>query len=177
MAKKMTKEQAIAQAKKAAQQAQGLTKTQIKIIVLLSVALAGMFMPTTLLISVGMLPTIVAFVVQKKEMRIRVLTVGAMNMAGCAPFLLDLWLEGHNFQNSFGILFSPMTIVIMYFCAAVGYVIDWAATEFVSSILYERGVRKKDDLKEYLEGMVERWGEKVTGRLELDDDGFPFDDR
>lgn len=151
-----------------------MNKAQLQILLIMILVLGGIFMPTTIMVCIGMLPTFVAFLTQKKDTRIRALTIGAMNMAGCSPYLLQLWVEGHSFDNSFSIILDPRTIIIMYMCAAIGYVIDWAVTEFVSSLLYERGLKRKDEMKEHQEAMIERWGEKVTGRYELDEDGFPL---
>lgn len=152
-----------------------LTKAQVQLLLVSIFSVGGIFMPTTIMLLIGLLPTMVAFFVQKGTRKIRVLTIGAMNFAGCVPFLLELWLEGHSFERSFDIIFDPRTIVVMYGCAAIGYIIDWAITGFIASILYERGTKRKEEMQEYQDQLVKRWGEKVTGIQELDEDGFPYD--
>ena len=148
-------------------------QTQILMIFILLSALAAM--PTTVMLFFGMLPTAVALFVDRTENKTRVLTVGAMNAAGCAPFVLKLWATEHTLENAFMIITDPRTIIVMYCAAGVGYMVDWTVSGLVGTFMVSKATHRREMIKNRQESMVERWGREVTGELALDAAGFPLD--
>lgn len=136
--------------------------------------MAIILLPTTVMLAIGLLPTIVVYFVLRRS-RMRTITIGAMNLAGCMPFVFTLWMGGHDFKDAMEIILNPETIIIIYACAGVGYVIDWAVTGIVAAMMYERGKARQKDVQKHLEKMIERWGDKVTGVYQLDSYGFPLE--
>jgi len=137
------------------------------------VILAVVLLPSTMLLVAGMAPTIAAFFVDNTKKKTKVLTVGSMNLAGCTPFLFELWMYGKNFEKSLSIIFDPQAIVIMYTAAAIGYTIDWGLTAFISTIMYQQGLKRQKEIKQRQSELIERWGKHVSGEVPLDDYGFP----
>ncbi len=137
--------------------------------------MAIVFLPTTIMLGVGMLPTIVCASVDRTKGMVRTMTVGAMNLAGCIPFIIELWAKGHTFDISFDYLIQPRTIIVMYFAAAMGYLIDWAMTGIVCSIMIEKAKGRIKDIEKRHTALVERWGIEVNGLIPLDPDGFPLE--
>ncbi len=72
-------------------------------------------------------------------------------------------------------LSDPMTIVVIYSTAALGYLIDYMATLFVSSILRQKSLLRLEKIEKEKKKLEGRWGTKVNGERRLDDDGFPLD--
>lgn len=134
---------------------------------------ALVFLPSTFLLAIGMLPTLVAALTTRKKRLARAITVGAMNLAGCSPFLLELWVEGQTFEKGFYIISDPKAVVVMYSAAAVGYLVDWAMSGIVASVMFQRGQTRKKQIKKRQQELVERWGAEVTGDLPIDEYGFP----
>lgn len=132
-------------------------------------------MPTSFLLIVGMAPTPAAALLDRTKKKTKVLTVGAMNFAGCSPFLFDLWMKGHDFAMSMKIALDPKAIIVMYSAAGVGYLLDWAMTGVVSGVMVRRGQSRVEFIRERQAKLVERWGRKVTGELVLDPQGFPLE--
>ncbi|GJL85043.1 MAG: hypothetical protein DHS20C02_08180 [Micavibrio sp.] len=139
------------------------------------IVLATLFLPTTLLLCVGMLPTPAAALWDRSKKKTMVITVGAMNLAGCSPFLMKLWGHGNSFDKAFDIIFNPETIIIIYVAAGAGYAISWAMTDITATILYKRGRGRQKAITKRQEELVERWGKGVTGKIALDPDGFPLE--
>lgn len=164
----------MAKKEKAVKTAKKMNKGQIHLVIMAFVVICGTFLPFTILIGVGMLPTFVSYIVEKKATKMRVLTIGAMNFAGFSPFFIELLFSKRNFDDAFSIISDPMNIIIMYVAAAVGYMIDWAATTLLNNILYDRGVKRKKYIENRQKEFTDRWGEKVKGTMKLDEDGFPF---
>lgn len=137
-----------------------------------SVAFMIMFLPTTFLLAVGLLPTFVAIVVDREPGKNKSLTIGAMNFAGCFPYLVGLWTESNSMDLAIGYLAKPETVIIMYSAAAVGYLINWAVTMGVSSILVQKSLLRIKKIGEEKTALEERWGKKVNGQYDLDESGF-----
>ncbi len=142
---------------------------------IVSLFTAVIFMPTTIVLLMGMIPTVVAAVVDRSGKGTKALTVGAMNLAGCTPFLIDLWSKGHTPDIAVTIISDPRVMSVMYAAAGVGYLISWAMSGLVGTMMVQRGAIRIEDIKRRQEKMVERWGVEVTGEVHLDAYGFPIE--
>ncbi|MCK6417367.1 MAG: hypothetical protein L6Q57_00285 [Alphaproteobacteria bacterium] len=136
---------------------------------------AAVFLPTTVLLAIGCLPTVVAAFVDSSRRKTQAITVGAMNIAGCAPFVFELWQNGNGMTKAISIVTDPMIIVVMYTAAAIGYLIDWSMTGIVANVLYQRGLARQKAIIARQEALVEIWGKEVTGEIPLDQWGFALD--
>lgn len=137
---------------------------------------AFIFMPTTILVLAGMMPTIVVIIgsVGKSS---KTMTVGALNFAGCFPFLLDLWTSGHSLEMALHIISDPRTIIVMYAAAGIGYLIDWSMGGIVKTIIIQRAQSRLRDIKNAQEELARRWGPEVSGEIPLDPHGYVLDAR
>lgn len=145
-------------------------------VLLISAAIAAIaFLPTTMVLLVGMIPTVVAALVDRTHERVKGMTVGAMNLAGCFPFIMDLWTSGHTPENAAQIAFRPLAITVMYAAAGLGYMIEWAMTGIVATFLTQKAIRRLQDIGEQQAGLVARWGREVSGDIPLDPYGFPLE--
>ncbi len=136
---------------------------------------AVVFVPTTIMLTIGMLPTIVASFVDRSKERMMGLTVGAMNLAGCTPFVLQLWTGTHSVAGTMEIIGRPLTLMVMYFAAAVGYMIEWSMTGMVVIFMTEKAKSRLEDIDRQHQDLVRRWGPEVTGTIKLGEDGFPLE--
>lgn len=133
------------------------------------------FLPTTIFLFFAMMPTLVAGLVDRSGKGTRALTVGAMNLAGCTPFLLELWTGGHTAENAMILISNPRTVIVIYCAAGIGYLIDWAMSGIVATVMIQRSASRLKEIKKRQAELVERWGREVTGLLPLDAYGFPFE--
>lgn len=138
---------------------------------------AVVFLPTTVLLFIGMMPTTAARLVDRSKARTKVFTVGFLNFAGCFPYWFKLVEQGHKFENAMQILSNPTTIVVMYAAAGIGYLIEWAVTNMVAGFMVQRGKKRLEDIQKFQEDMVLRWGPEVTGDIPLDPSGFPIESK
>ena len=121
-------------------------------------------LPTTILLAVGMLPTMAAlFLGLRIGRKSKVITVGAFNLAGCAPYLLALWTEEHSYQAAMGFITNPSDIVIIWLAAAIGYIFDWTVTNMITAILLQKAKSRKKSIEKRQSDLAERWGEGVSG--------------
>lgn len=139
---------------------------------------AIVFLPTTIILVFGMMPTIASFVMDRTVGKNRTICVGSMNFAGCFPFLLDLWTTPgmhQSIEHSLAIIADAKTIIVIYLLAVGGYAIDLAVTGITSSIIAQRSEARLRAIKKQQAEMIDQWGDKVTGKYRLDDFGFPIE--
>ena len=150
-------------------------KGGVQIFLVAFIILAAVFLPTAFVLIVGLLPMVVAFFADRAPKKTKSITVGAMNLAGCAPFLLLLWTTDHSLDKAMSIIFDPMAIVVIYAAAAVGYFIDWALSILVANFMYEKGQSHVKAIEKRQKELIERWGQEVTGTIPVDQEGFPVE--
>lgn len=133
------------------------------------------FSSVSIIMAIGMIPTIVSAVVDRSRNKIKTITIGAMNFAGCAPFMIEVWRKGGGFSVAMTYITQPRTIVVMFFAAGMGYLINWAVGGIVSAIMVQRARARLKEIEDHKKVLIERWGPEVTGALVLDEFGFPKD--
>lgn len=135
-----------------------------RMMMVFAIMIALIFLPTSMLLFFGMIPSMVAFFVSGHGRGARASTITAMNMAGCIPFVFKLWATGNDFEASFEIITNMRYMSIIYVSAAFGYMIDWVMTGIMSSFLYQKGVNRMKAIKKRQDVLIEHWGEGVTGK-------------
>lgn len=135
---------------------------------------AIVFLPSTILLFTGMLPTVVAFLIDRTRLKLKFITVGCINLAFCFPYWLDLVTSAHTVDKALEII-TPTSLVRMYLGALMGYALEWVCV--VSTVYFTRQRNKLmlKNLKKEKENMVKKWGEEVTGKVAFDENGLPVD--
>ncbi len=123
---------------------------------------------TACLIVPGMLPTLVALVTDRDREKALALTVGATNFAGCLPFVLQLWAMGQNVDNALKLMRDPMTWLVMYAAAGIGYLIYMIVPDFVATIMAGSANGKIARLQKNLEELQRQWGPDVATDKQFD---------
>ncbi len=120
------------------------------------------FLPTTILFVGCLVPTLVAYIVDNNSRKTAWLTVGAMNMAGIIPIWFSLLDMGHTISNSFDLIRTPMTIIVSYGGAALGWFIYVNVTPFVAGILRMKNESRLKQIEARQKALIKKWGEEVT---------------
>jgi hypothetical protein len=132
-----------------------------------------MFRAVSIVLVVGMVPTLVCAIIDRSQGYVKTWTVGVMNFAGCVPFMLEIWKKGGSFEMAFAYIIQPYTLMVMYFAAGMGYVIDWAVKGMVSALMVQQAKSRLKAIQEHQKELIDRWGPEVTGTIPLDEFGFP----
>ena len=140
------------------------------------IVLSIVFLPAAIILFIGLLPMFVAFFADRSKKKIRAVTVGAMNIAGCVPFLMALWTSDFTMARALSIILEPTAIIVIYALAGIGYLIDWACSVAVAGLLYQRGLSRQEAIEQQQKELIARWGEEVTGKIPLDREGFPLEE-
>ncbi len=154
----------------------GGMKFRQRFLLMIIVLVAAAFLPVTLVIIVGMIPSVVAFMADPTRQKTRAFTVALLNFVTCFPFLLDIALAqpGPTMDMAVYIITDPLKIVIMFAGAAGGYFLDWTMAGISNVIMTGRARSRLDAIDKRQEELVRRWGSEVTGKVPVDADGFPL---
>lgn len=125
----------------------------------------GLFvLPSTVLLLAGLIPTIVAYVVDKDPDKSAALTVGSMNLTGIAPFLVRLWQAGHTLDGTARLLADPFTWMVMFGAAAIGWLMYFFIPMGVAMVEQARSGSRIREMEAERAGLVADWGPEVMGR-------------
>jgi len=133
------------------------------LVVLLSAVLflAMVALPVCVLLVAGMLPSIVAYIVDQTPRRTLTLTVAPLNLAGTAPYCLQLWF-GLDTVRSLGLFLDSVWVwLVMYLAAAAGWLL-YLGMPVIVHFLLEHGIdRRKARLVQIQKRLRAEWGDEV----------------
>ena len=126
--------------------------------------LAVTALPLCILLLSGLVPTMVATVVDRYRAKYLTRTVGFMNAAGLAPLIVQLWSNGPTMDAVAGILSRPINWLMMYGAAGIGWVLFLGMPTLARVFVDIRADQLQRELKARADQLVEEWGEEVTGK-------------
>jgi hypothetical protein len=125
------------------------------------------FLPTWVFLLLAMLPSVVAFIVDRTPYRYAWVSVAGLNFAGVAPYLMKLWFEAHSLSNALHILSNPFDLIVMYGAAGLGWVLHMSLPPVVGAWLDVTSQRRLSHLRAIQRKLLTEWGEEVA---QSDDD-------
>lgn len=143
-------------------------KTSVKVgfmpilLSLLFVAALLTSLPTILLAVVGLLPTGVAFIIDRTEGRQNTQTVGWMNFAGLWPYLWMLWSEEHSISRAMEFLGDAFVWLVIYGAASFGWTIFVLLPPIIVQILDILAERRVESIRENQREIIAEWGKEVA---------------
>lgn len=127
--------------------------------------LAGLFFPTTVLFSGGLLPTLIAAIVDNRPQKTAWLTVGSLNFAGIVPAWFDLWKHDHTLKAAFEILSDPRTIIFAYVAAGAGWVVYFQVPRIVTALMIRKAEIRLRDIEKRKKELIRKWGNEVGAEI------------
>lgn len=138
---------------------------------ILVMVIAGCLAPfgvPTLLVCLGLAPTLVALVTDTDENRSGLATIGYMNFAGVLPFLIDLWQNGQTMEAAMVIVRQPFSWAIMLGAAGIGHLILYAVPPVIASVFLINQENRLRTLREGMQQLEAIWGPDVASTTSLD---------
>jgi hypothetical protein len=136
---------------------------------------AVVFLPMTILLVIGMLPTIVASIADRTPERLKAITVGSLNFAATFPYCIDMVTKGYSTEAAVSLITDPRAIIVMYTGALAGYIIELGLASTVAGVMVKQARVRLKKIRTEQERLVERWGREVTGDIPVDKSGFPVE--
>lgn len=138
-------------------------------------------LPTAIVIGVGMIPTLVSFIVDMTPGRYACRCVAGLNVAGVAPFVDKLW-SGHNdVAGAINIISDTLAWLAFYGSAGFGWVLFMSLPGVVATSRTLNARRIIHNLRAKQEEIAEEWDLKVKSNeldvksSEADDEDSAFD--
>jgi hypothetical protein len=116
-------------------------------------------LPLCLIVVGGMLPTAVAFLVDRSPRRDLARTVAAANAAGVVPPAMAFFQFGFSFAASFAVLAEPRNWLVMYGAAAIGWGLHAAMPPLARSLIEFRARQTEARLAARAAEIAVEWGE------------------
>jgi hypothetical protein len=135
---------------------------------LIAVPIGLLIVPTMIVLAVALVPTGVAFLLERRKGYYGGLTVGAMNLAGAAPFLADLWFDGHTVEAALGIITNVFAWMSFYGAALFGWAIYSTTPSVIGTFMAMTAGRRIASLREQQKDLVQKWGPDVESVYEPD---------
>ena len=128
----------------------------------LMVPVLGFLMPSCIVLLSGMVPTIVAFVIDRTRGKYLTVTVALMNFCGTLPGLTRLWETGQSYRAAEALAFDPFHWLASYGAAAVGWLIYLGVPPILSAYYARATGTRIETLRRDQATLVEAWGEEVA---------------
>ncbi len=122
------------------------------------------FFPTILLLVIGMAPSIVAFIIDKRPRKVTARAIGYLNFAGVLPYALKLWTGQNTISGVMELVQEPTALMIMYSAAAVGWILNIVMAPIMSAYLAVRYEAKTRSIGSRQEALIKEWGSEVKGQ-------------
>jgi len=137
--------------------------TWIILVGTLLVILAG---PTVVILFFGLLPTLVARLIDRSAGRSATFTVGSLNFIGVFPYIVKLWVGDNSFSGALDITTDLVAMMVMYSASAFGWLIYMALPSLISSFVMIMQQRKVAQLRGEQKLLIEEWGSDVAAIVE-----------
>lgn len=121
-------------------------------------------LPTALLLAAAMVPTLVAWIVDRNRDGHALMSVGTLNLAGLLPSLLALWTGGHSLGIAVRIMSDPYTWLFAFGAAGVGWALVLGLPKIVETAMIFRNEVEINRLQSRQAALVAEWGPEVAGK-------------
>lgn len=119
--------------------------------------------PALLLFIVGCVPAMVAFIVDREPGRNATLAVTAANIAGVAPFIVELLVNGATMARAVAMLSDVFVIAVMFGTAGIGWMLVLGMPKVAAVYIEVTNETKIKLMRREQQRLVEEWGEEVRG--------------
>lgn len=128
------------------------------------VALGAVFFPPTMLVLLsGMIPSIVAALLNTRRGNSNLPAMIALNLAGVIPVLGILWQRGGSFDQAFYLLADAYMWLAMFGGAGIAMFLTWSVPVCVYAIYDVQAKSSVRKLLKQRQKLVEEWGNQVAG--------------
>ena len=117
---------------------------------------------TVILLAFGLLPAVVAFIIDRTPQNYAGFCVGGMNFCGIFSYILDLWSGGADVAAAIQIISDPYAILVIFSSAAFGWMLFMTIPPVVSTFLTVVSQRRVSALRAAQKELLEEWGERVA---------------
>lgn len=131
-------------------------------VVLILLLILFLSLPTVILLVCGLIPGVVAYLIDKTPQKNATFCVASLNFAGLFPYLMDLWSGSHDVATAIAILTHPVSMITIYGSAVFGFVLYIGVPPVIAAFRSVMSEHRLTQLKDIQKQLVEEWGEEVA---------------
>ena len=124
--------------------------------------LTAFSLPSLIVFTVGLLPTGVAFIVDRSDQKTGTFCVGGMNLCGVVPYVMKLWTGKHTTSAATEIISDVLSLLVMYAAAGFGWILFLAIPPVVATFLSVVAQTRVKALRASQQEIVNEWGPEVA---------------
>ena len=126
------------------------------------VLLIAFSLPSLIVFAVGLLPTGVAFIIDRTDQKTGTFCVGGMNLCGVFPYVMKLWTGNHTPTAAMEIISDVLSLLIMYAAAGFGWMIFLTIPPVIATFLSIIAQTRVKALRATQQEIVDTWGPEVA---------------
>ena len=119
-------------------------------------------LPTVMLVLFGLLPSIVAWIIDRPEQKYATFCVIGFNFSGVFPYLMEIWFDIHSIDAAIEILTNVFDLFVIYGSATFGYMVYFALPPVITTFLSAMPDRRLEELRVTQKSIIEEWGGNVA---------------
>ncbi|MCC9622658.1 hypothetical protein LPB41_13245 [Thalassospira sp. MA62] len=124
-------------------------------------------LPTFVTLTVGLLPSMVAFIFDRSPGRTLARCVFGLNVSGVAPYILEIWQQGtQTLSGATSQIFQPLSLSIMYGAAGLGWLLYLAMPPIVANVLNIAAQRRVVELRKKQRSLIKAWGDNLVKEVD-----------
>ncbi len=122
------------------------------------------FPESVILLFLGLLPTVVALIIDKSPKKYSTFCVGSMNITGVFPAMLELWAGQNNISHAIEIITNVFDLIVMYAAATFGWLLFMAIPPVVNGLLAVVAQHRIAQLRSRQRELIKEWGDDIIAR-------------
>ncbi len=139
----------------------------IFLMIITSIAMILTLQMTYVLFVIGVIPSFVAYYIDRTHNRSLFHTVMPCNLSGVLPFIAQLAVGGNQSSQLQSMLGDLSVMLMMYVSAGFGWIVYYASPHLASLIINTINSRQISSLQNSQSRLMSEWGNEVT-RVEMD---------
>ncbi|MEI9983963.1 MAG: hypothetical protein WDN69_12595 [Aliidongia sp.] len=143
------------------ERSQRVKNSMLLLSVLGMVALAIFEQPIAILLSVALIPTMAAWIVDDGARQQLLRTVAPLNFACALPFALQLWYGKNSSDRALQLLVNPYVLLALFGGALFGWMLYWAAPRIMAAVVARRIERQRRHVLQRQAQLIDEWGDEV----------------
>lgn len=155
----MSKKETRAKRKRKTSRGQMVTLLMLGLFILIAA------LPTAIVVMVGVVPALVAYIIDTTPGRYACRCVALVNSAGVAIYVQKLWDGSNNLAGAIGIISDPFAWLAFYGSAAIGWGLFHSLPKIVVTMKEFNANRQIQSLISLQRDLVDEWGVDVRGKL------------
>lgn len=129
--------------------------------------LAVIAAPTMIILIFGLLPTVVAYIIDRSKQKSAAFSVFSINFIGVFPYVMDLWTDRNTVDAALTTVTDLFSMLVMYSAAAFGWLLFISMPPVIASFVTVMQQRKVAQLRAEQKDLIDEWGPDVAALVEM----------